>query len=122
MLNGTYIREYDYSQYMHLFSTVFQGYKLFSFSIKNNISFGETEEDARVIEVLKKSGFGDKLNALEKGIHSYIHKDFEEDGFEPSGGEGQKIALSRALYQDRLVIILDVKWSRETSCAYSACS
>ena len=107
LLNGTDIREYDYSQYMHLFSTVFQDYKLFSFSIKDNIAFGETEEDARVIEVLKKSGFGDKLNALEKGIHSYIHKDFEEDGFEPSGGEGQKIALARALYQDRPVIILD---------------
>ena len=45
-----------------------------------------------------------------------------EGGWGGGGGEGQKIALSRALYQDRLVIILDVKWSRETSCAYSACS
>ncbi len=91
LLNGTDIREYDYSQYMHLISTVFQDYKLFSFSIKDNIAFGETEEDARVIEVLKKSGFGDKLNALEKGINSYIHKDFEEDGFEPPEGRGRRL-------------------------------
>lgn len=76
---------------MHLISTVFQDYKLFSFSIKDNIAFGETEEDARVIEVLKKSGFGDKLNALEKGINSYIHKDFEEDGFEPPEGRGRRL-------------------------------
>lgn len=107
LLNGTDIREYDYSEYLGLFSTVFQDYKLFSFSIRDNIAMGKEEDEGKVREVLKESGFEEKLKELDKGIDSFIHKNFEEDGFEPSGGEGQKIAMARALYQNRPIIILD---------------
>lgn len=36
-----------------------------------------------------------------------MYKIFSEEGFEPSGGEGQKIALARAMYKDAPVMILD---------------
>ena len=36
-----------------------------------------------------------------------LFKNFAEDGVEPSGGEGQKIALARALYKDSPFVILD---------------
>lgn len=47
------------------------------------------------------------MKKLPKGIDTQIYKTFDETGFEPSGGEGQKIALARALYKDAPVIILD---------------
>lgn len=106
-LNGVDIREYNYDQYLKLFSTVFQDYKLFSFTVRDNITLGKDEQEDRVIEVLRKSGFGDRLDRLDKGIDSFIHKNFETSGFEPSGGEGQKIAMARSLYQDRPIMILD---------------
>lgn len=107
LLNGVNIKEYNYDQYLGLFSTVFQDYKLFSFTIKDNITLGKGEQEDRVKEVLRKSGFGDRLNSLDKGIDSFIHKNFDKNGFEPSGGEGQKIAMARTLYQNRPIMILD---------------
>ncbi len=107
LLNGVNIREYALDGYMKLFSTVFQDYKLFSFSIEENILFGQECEEGTVVKLLEESGFGEKLGSLGNGIKTGIHKDFDMEGFEPSGGEGQKIALARALYQDRPVIILD---------------
>lgn len=32
---------------------------------------------------------------------------FEEDGVEPSGGQGQKLAIARALYKDSPIVVLD---------------
>ena len=101
------IREYNYGQYLALFGTVFQDYKLFSFSLYENIVFQDEGKEAEVEKALRGNGLADKLEKLPKGIHTFLHKDFEEDGFEPSGGEGQKIALARAVYMDRPVIVLD---------------
>ena len=58
-------------------------------------------------EILIQSGLGSKLENLPNGVHTHIYKTFEDDGFEPSGGEGQKIALARAIYKDASIMILD---------------
>ena len=47
------------------------------------------------------------MDALADGVKSHIYRTFAEDGFEPSGGEGQKIALARAIYKNAPVMILD---------------
>ena len=108
-LNGIDIRRIDYDKYQSVLSAVFQDFQLFSFTLRENIVLGtrEPNDDSEVIECLKKSGFGDKLERLEKGIYTNVYKNFEPDGFEPSGGEAQKIALARALYKDAPIVILD---------------
>ncbi len=107
LLNGINIKEYEYQQYMNLFSTVFQDYKLFSFSISDNIVLSKNYSDEKIKMAIHKSGLDELIKSLEKGTECCIHKNFEEDGIEPSGGEGQKFALARALYQNRHIIILD---------------
>ena len=47
------------------------------------------------------------MRKLPDGVQTYVYKDFSENGFEPSGGEGQKIALARAIYKNAAVMILD---------------
>lgn len=64
-------------------------------------------DDQRIADTLRQAGLGPKLDTLPKGIHTHVTKLFEEDGLEPSGGEGQKIALARALYCDAPIIVLD---------------
>lgn len=107
LLNGIDIRCFSYEAYMKLFAPVFQDFKLLSFSLKENITFNTLGNDKEIIMHLDKSGFKDKLEKLEKGIDTVIHRNFDEKGFEPSGGESQKLALARALYKDSPVVVLD---------------
>jgi len=106
-LNGLDIAEIEYEQYRELFSAVFQDYKLFSMSIRENIELSHPNKPFNYDEFFSKCGLADKIEVLTKGIDTYIYKDFEKDGFEPSGGEGQKIAFLRALYRKTPFVILD---------------
>lgn len=107
LLNNIDISQYDYEAYIALISTVFQDFRLFSFDIKENVSFDHEVKDTEIAKILKRNGLENKLTQLDKGIHTYIYKDFDEQGFEPSGGEAQKIALARADFKDAPIIILD---------------
>ncbi|WP_251615537.1 ABC transporter ATP-binding protein [Emergencia sp. JLR.KK010] len=107
LLNGVDIKEIEYDAYQSLMAAVFQDFRLFSFTLKENVCFNQECDDTEIIDCLQRSGFGDKLEKLPKGIYTSIYKNFEEDGFEPSGGEGQKIALARALFKNTPVVILD---------------
>ena len=107
LLDGVNVRDLAYEAYETLFSTVFQDYKLFAFSLKENVAFGAQASDAEVEALLRRVGFGERLDTLPKGVHTSVTKQFDETGFEPSGGEAQRIVLARALYKDAPVIVLD---------------
>jgi ABC-type multidrug transport system fused ATPase/permease subunit len=110
LLDGVNIREYDYVEYMELFAPVFQDFKLFAFSMKENLlmgKYGTEEREDRLNDIMKKVGLSGKLSSLKKGVDTMIYKHFDEDGIEPSGGEQQKVAIARALYKDAPVVILD---------------
>ena len=108
LMDGVDIREYDYEEYMKVFAPVFQDFKLFAFSIQENLVLGNAAgEDKRAAEMLGKAGLTEKLASLEKGADTALFKHYEGDGIEPSGGEQQKIAIARALYKDAPVVVLD---------------
>lgn len=106
LMDGRNIKEYDYKEYMAQFAPVFQDFKLFGFSIGENIAFGEggKEELERLLKLVE---LDDMVGKLEKGVDTRLFKMFEEDGIEPSGGEQQKLAIARALCKKAPVIILD---------------
>jgi ABC-type multidrug transport system fused ATPase/permease subunit len=109
LLDGADIKNIDYNAYMSLFSTVFQDFKLFSFSIKDNVALskGDLAQDYDVERALSMAGFGSRLEKLPQGIETFIYKNFDGEGFEPSGGEGQKIAIARALFKNAPIVVLD---------------
>lgn len=109
MLNGINIKEFAYSEYIKLLAVVFQDYKLFSFSIKENIAFDQAgnNSDQAVRAALKKAGLLDKVQSLEKGLDTPIYKTFDQKGIEFSGGESQKMAIARAIFKDAPIVILD---------------
>ncbi len=107
LLDGVNIKKIDYDQYMSFFSSVFQDYRLFSFSVKDNVALAQPMNKDRVKEILEYVGFNEKLCRLQNSIDTSVFKNFDEEGFEPSGGEGQKIALARALYKDAPIVLLD---------------
>ncbi len=107
LLNGVNIKEYNYDEYLGLFSVVFQDFKLFSFSLGQNIAASENCDQSKAVNCLEQAGFGERLSLMPSGIDTCLYKDFDETGVEISGGEAQKIALARALYKDAPFVVLD---------------
>ena len=88
LMDGVNIKEYDYEQYMSVFAPVFQDFKLFSFSAKDNLVRKDKitkEEENSIIVILKKVGVYEKLASLKNGINTTIFKHFDEEGIEPGG-------------------------------------
>lgn len=107
LLDGVDIREYDYDEYMKLFSVVFQDFKLLAFSAADNIFLGTEDESERLDSLFKKVGIDEKIKSLPYGADTMMFKTFDKKGVELSGGEQQKLAIARALYKDSPVVILD---------------
>jgi len=106
-LNGIDITKYDYEDYLALFSVVFQDFRLFSFSLGENVSCAQEYDEDKVRSCLDIAGMKERVSSLPNGLKSVIYKDFDENGIEISGGEAQKIAIARALYKDAPFVILD---------------
>ena len=107
LLNGIDIRKYRYDDYLALFSVVFQDFQLLSMPLGQNVAASAEYDRERTRQCLEKAGFGARLKQMPNGLDTYLYRDFMEDGVEVSGGEAQKIALARVLYQDAPFIVLD---------------
>lgn len=107
LLNGVNIKEYDYRQYLALFTSMFQDYNLFSYSIKENIGFDEADERIEDVErVIGEVVLSDKVKSLPLGVNTYVNKNYH-NGTSFSGGEMQRIALARAFFKNSNVMVLD---------------
>ena len=107
LLNGVDIRKFKMDEYSKLFSVVFQDYVLFPYELAQNVAVDVEYDSGLVKKCLNDSGFGERLDNLEKGERTYLYKDFEDSGIEISGGEAQKIAIARSVYKDAPFILLD---------------
>ena len=94
-------------KYRKLLSVVFQDFKLFSFSIGQNLSVSEEFDENLAKKALEDVGFGERLSTLVNGSNSCIYRDFDKNGIEISGGEAQKIAIARSLYANSPIVVLD---------------
>jgi len=108
LINDRDIFDYEYTSYMCAIAAVFQDYKLFNFSIGENISCKENGADkAQIEKYVAEVGLAGKIKELPDGLDSNFGKAYDEDGVEMSGGEAQKVAIARALYKDAELVILD---------------
>ncbi|GFN34768.1 ABC transporter ATP-binding protein [Tepidimicrobium xylanilyticum] len=108
LINGRDIFEYEHESYMKRIAAVFQDYKLFNFSIEENITGKELNEDSKkALNLIEEVGLKDRVESLPDGIKSLLGKAYDERGVELSGGEQQKIAIARALYKNSSLVILD---------------
>lgn len=106
-LNGVNIEEYDYRQYKQLFSVVFQDFRLFAFSLGENVAANNVYNSKNVWNALEKVGMKDRAKRLEHQLENPLYKQFDDSGVDISGGEEQKIAIARAIYREASIYILD---------------
>ncbi|MCR4742195.1 MAG: ABC transporter ATP-binding protein/permease [Treponema sp.] len=107
LVDGINIKEYSDEEYRKLFAVLFQDFKIFAFSLKENIAFGQEASDEELERVLKLAGLYEYAQSLPQKTDTCVNKSFDKGGTEFSGGQKQKLAIARALYKDSPIIILD---------------
>jgi len=107
LLNGIDINTIPLEQYLKRIGAVLQDFNIFAYSIKENVVFDNNVSEDVINNAIKKSGFAGKVESLRDGVNTILYKELDENGIELSGGEGQKLALARALCKDTGILILD---------------
>lgn len=107
-INNVPYEEYDITSVRSKFGYVSQENILLSKTVRENILFGSvSEDDERIINVIKKADFYKDIQNLEKGLDTVVG----ERGLGLSGGQKQRISLARALYRDPEILVLDDSFS-----------
>jgi len=106
-INGVDIKDIPYNQYIKHIGIVLQDFMLFAYSVKENIVLDTEYNETKFISSINKSGLKDKIDGLPNGTDTFVYKTLNDNGVEFSGGEGQKLALARAVYKDAETLIFD---------------
>jgi ATP-binding cassette subfamily B protein/ATP-binding cassette subfamily C protein len=90
-------------------AVIFQTINIFAFSAKANVALcakGDID-DKKVLESLKSADVDYILSKSKNGLDMSLSRILDDEGIELSGGENQKLAISRAIYKNSPVIVLD---------------
>ena len=108
-LDGTDVKDLTLSSYRSRFGTVFQDFKMFSLSVKENVLLRPTQpgDDELVEAALRESGAWERVARMEHGIDTILTREFDEKGENLSVGEQQKLSLARIFADRTPFVILD---------------
>lgn len=108
-LNDIDITKYSIKDFRNYFGVVFQDFQLFAASLAENVMMNTTtqEDEEKVKDALRHSGFEERLNTLEEGTATMLTREFLKSGVNLSGGESQKVAIARIFPRDCSMVILD---------------
>lgn len=107
--DGVDIRSMNTESLRENVSAVFQDYVNYQLTARENIAMGKLShihDDAMIMEAADNAGAGEILRKLPQGMDTALGAMFE-GGHELSGGQWQKIALSRAFMKQAQFMILD---------------
>jgi len=137
LINGKNIREYELGELKGMFAVVYQDFARFQVSAGDNIMMGDIKKLEERYTKLREAGITDTASEGEmknKGIDKYDREKIEDilkeidlwdavenlpegldtnlgkidaDGVDMSGGQWQRIAVARALFNPAIVRILD---------------
>lgn len=108
-LDGYDLREYDVEDLRREIGVIFQDFNKYNMNISDNIAVGRIEEreNLNMIRACANQSTADKfIEKLPQGYNQQVGKRFSK-GVDLSGGQWQKLALSRAFMRDAQLVILD---------------
>ena len=110
LLDGRDLAEWQEGALRERIGVIFQDFARYQMLVGENVGAGDEryfEDEARWREAAEKGRAGDFIATLPAGYHTQLGKWFK-DGRELSGGQWQKIALSRAFMRSRAdILVLD---------------
>jgi len=102
-INGININEIDHETLKSFFGVVMQDFHLYPLSVRENVSVNGPLEDDKIWAALKHM----KLDALISDLDQQLTHEFFDEGLELSGGQKQKLAITRAIANQYPFIIMD---------------
>ncbi|MBP5491854.1 MAG: ABC transporter ATP-binding protein [Clostridiales bacterium] len=109
LADGVDVKDYDLTSYRNSIGTVFQDFEIFAGTVKENVILDTSNhaDDARIRQALSDSGLLKRVDQLPMKLDTPLTHEFSEKGVDMSGGERQKLAISRVFYQNASLMILD---------------
>lgn len=110
LINGTDINDIDGDSYRKRFGTVFQDLQVFAMPLVENVLMRSPQNDEdyeTAKKALKDAQFDIEHPGLTNGLDTIVSREFDENGFIPSGGQAQKIAIARVFAHQPDMVILD---------------
>lgn len=110
LVNGINIQKCNIKSYRRLLSEMQQDYVNYSFSLKENMMTADIDnivDEERIIKACKMGDAYDFVDKWKNGFDTCLTKSFDENGVELSGGQWQKLALSRFFYRKAQFYIMD---------------
>ena len=110
LLDGRDLKEYDVRALYDMFGIIFQDYGRYAETAGENIRFGDVQreyEQSDIVAAAVQGNASNFIDLLPRGYDTPLTRMFEEDGIELSGGQWQKISISRAFYKESDILILD---------------
>jgi ATP-binding cassette subfamily B protein len=108
-LDGVDIRQFALEDYRRQLSVIFQDYRRYDFTARENIWFADVRlpsDSPRIIEAARSSGADGFIRRFHSGYETRLGRMYE-DGHEASDGQWQRIAMARAFLPDSRFVVLD---------------
>jgi ATP-binding cassette subfamily B protein len=110
LLDGRDLRDWDELALRARFGVVFQDFNHYQLAVRDNVGLGSVEhlfDSDRIARASAEGGAAEVIAGLPRGLDTQLGHWFK-DGVELSGGQWQKIALSRAFMREEAdILVLD---------------
>lgn len=107
LLHGVNINEFKEEELYKMFACIFQQVNIYPYTLGNNISMQETYDLERAKRAIEDVGLKERIEEEKNAYERNMSHEVAKDALELSGGQEQKLAISRAVYKDSPILILD---------------
>jgi ATP-binding cassette, subfamily B, bacterial len=109
LVDGIDLREVSVATWQEKIGVIFQDFVRYQMTVGENIGLGQVSamrDRERIAVAAEKGGAAPVVAELPQGYDTMLGKWFQK-GHELSGGEWQKVAISRAFMRDAEILVLD---------------